>query len=498
MKIKEYIKNTTNPFIDTTATHPNSFLYSDKFQTELTKHISLRHGRKEIAESVIEDAEDNEVNVEVIIREIAEDVYTTNFYNYNKLWSVYGLEYDPLFNWDRREDEFTSNVTGEQKITHKQGENTVTNSYGSRLNINTKGEQTNTNEYDKVHSENLKGEQENVNIYGEQNNVNTYGSHKETTNKGEQENVNTYGKVEKSITKGEQNNQNTYGAKTEVNTIGETNQTDTVGGRTKTNNYGEQLEQNQIGIEHKMSEESVTVGVSSYDDNSEFGNSGIGTDENNNYVIQDNGDGAFSPKERTLTDKTENTAGRIDNKFNSAHYDSEIIGNSTDTHKTDAHTDIKSNTGYSDSVKEGSRTDSETTKQRADAIVEGQRVDIKETDSYSDSVKVNAHNDSVIDGARTDINETDARTDKTVDGKRVDTTEQVGYNDSIVNGAREDQDINGQRADSFSRHYYGRGNVGTTTSQDMVLQEAELADKIKKILDIVARDIISQIACTVY
>ena len=116
--------------------------------------------------------------------------------------------------------------------------------------------------------------------------------------------------------------------------------------------------------------------------------------------------------------------------------------------------------------------------------------------SRVDSVDEAAHIDTVKDGQRIDDIDIDAHSDNSVEGKRIDTTEEAAYNDSIESGERNDEDKHGERHDTYERHYKGVGNVGTMTTQDMIKQEREIA--LFSIFEIIARDIISQIACTVY
>lgn len=445
MKIKEYIKDTTNPFIDTTATHDDSFFYSDNFQSMLTEHMKVRHGRKEIIESIIEDSEEDEVDVSVIIKEICEDVYNSNKYRYNTLWNTMHLDYNPIENYDRTETEINNIFIGEQKFTHKQGEQTVDNAYGSRLNINTKGEMEIDNEYDKVHKD---------------------------VTKGEQQNLNQYDKVSKTITKGEQANTNEYGSQLEINVNGEQNSSDINGSRLQNTTYGELVKDLYYDEQRKANEESRTLGVSPTEDSSEYGNTGIITDERGWWVLDpdrtENGDGAFHPKERVYTDNTENIDDHTDTETTKEHIDSVENVGYTDVHKKDSYTDSKEVVSHKDNLTEGERVDTEITGTRGDITIEGNRIDSEETLKRNDKVK---------------------------EGKRIDTSEQVGYNDSVKSGERSDEDNHGGRNDNNERHYYAHGNIGIRSNQELIAQERNIANL--NILEIISRDIVSQIACTV-
>lgn len=517
MKIKEYIKDTTNPFIDTTATHDDSFFYSEDFQSMLTEHMKVRHGRKEIAESIIEDSEDEEVDVSVIVREICEDVYNSNKYRYNTLWNTMHLDYNPIENYDRTETEINNIFIGEQKFTHKQGEQTVDNAYGSRLNINTKGEMETVNDYDKIHKGLVKGEQANTNEYGSKLDINTIGEqttdneydkvHKDVT-KGEQQNLNQYDKVSKTITKGEQANTNEYGSQLEINVNGEQNSSDVNGSRLQNTVYGEQVKDLYYDDQRQANEQSATLGISPYDDASEYGNTGIITDERGWWVLDpdrtENGDGAFVPKERTYTDNTQNIDEHTDKETTKEHIDSVENVGYTDVHKKDAYSDSKEVVSHTDNLTEGERVDTEITNTRGDITIEGNRVDSEETLKRNDSVKVGqridssehiGYTDNLTEGSRSDSEDVDARTDKVKEGKRIDTSEQVGYNDSIKNGERSDEDNHGGRNDNNERHYYAHGNIGIRSNQELIKQERDIANL--NILEIISRDIVSQIACTV-
>lgn len=552
MRIKDYIKETTNPFIDSTATHDDSFFYSDNFQSMLTEHIKNRHGKKTLAESIIDDAEEDEVEVADIVRDICEDVYNENKYRYNTLWNTMHLDYNPIENYDRTEEEYTSNLTGEQTFTHNQGEQNNEMSYGGKLETSIKGEQTNINEYGQQNSETIKGEQETANIFGkqketnikgEQANVNNFGSQQETSIKGEQTNVNTYGgkeivnvigdketvnsydKVTKEFTKGDITNVNEYGKQSESNTNDAFTNRDTLGGKTQTTIFGETNKTNTFGAEHKFSDSSQSTGVSSYDDNSDFGANGI-TTEDDEWIINygdGSGNASYHPKERILKQDTFNTeqhsdaekvnrhidsvedSGKIDEHYNdethsekivSAHADVLSEKHDMDTDETKQRTDrvtegsqvnSEEHIGYEDEILDGERTDTKDIKAHTDSITEGERTDIKD---------VNAHTDNIIESERVDKVRNEAYSDNMIDGKRVDTREEAGYNDSSKIGAREDTDTHGKRTDKGNRVLRAHGNIGVLTVQHMIAEERDIANL--NILEIISRDIIKQIACTVF
>ena len=244
-------------------------------------------------------------------------------------------------------------------------------------------------------------------------------------------------------------------------------------------------------------------------DASDFGNNGITTQQGtNNWVINHDsatsGDGAYNPKERTLTDKTENTAGHTDTETTGQHIDT--IGNTT-------HTDTHSNITDTDTVTEGEREDTESTGTHTDTTSYGKRVEtednIEHTDTvsnvtYTDTHTTGEREDSVVVGSREDTDVTTQHTDTNTYGQRIDNLERKAYNDSVTEGARSDSqsigsrtdyDINGEREDTKTTHYEGRGNIGVRSNQELIQQERDIANI--NILEIVSRDILSQIACTV-
>lgn len=136
MKIYEYIENnfSNNPFIksELIGTFVNNPVSSENFQSLLKDFIYDNFGYYEISEKIKNTTERKNKNILEVIQEIASNVYLSNEYRYDTLYSTIIQEYNPIENYSMTEKIETAyngkeinatTFTGSEKDTHSIKEN---------------------------------------------------------------------------------------------------------------------------------------------------------------------------------------------------------------------------------------------------------------------------------------------------------------------------------------------------------------------------------------
>ena len=136
MKICEYIENnySNNPFIksELIGTFVNNPISGENFQNLLRDFIYDNFGYYEISEKIKNTTDRKNKTMLEVIQEIASNIYLSNEYRYDTLYSTIILEYNPIENYNMSERFETSyngkeiNATtfmGSEKETHAINEN---------------------------------------------------------------------------------------------------------------------------------------------------------------------------------------------------------------------------------------------------------------------------------------------------------------------------------------------------------------------------------------
>lgn len=131
MKISDYIENniTNNPFIksELIGTFAKNPISSENFQHLLRDFIYDNFGYYEISEKIKNTTERKNKTMLEVIQDIASNIYLSNEYRYNTLYSTIIQEYNPIENYSMTEKIETSyngkeiNATtfvGSEKETH--------------------------------------------------------------------------------------------------------------------------------------------------------------------------------------------------------------------------------------------------------------------------------------------------------------------------------------------------------------------------------------------
>lgn len=136
MKICEYIENnySNNPFIksELIGTFVNNPVSSENFQNLLRDFIYDNFGYYEISEKIKNTTDRKNKTMLEVIQEISSNIYLSNEYRYDTLYSTIIQEYDPIENYSMTERIETSyngkelnatTFTGSEKETHTIKEN---------------------------------------------------------------------------------------------------------------------------------------------------------------------------------------------------------------------------------------------------------------------------------------------------------------------------------------------------------------------------------------
>ena len=131
MKIYKYIENnySNNPFIksELIGTFVNNPVSTETFQTLLRDFIFDNFGYYEISEKIKNTTERKNKTMLEVIQEIASNIYQSNEYRYDTLYSTITQEYNPIENYSMSERIETSyngkeinatTFTGSEKETH--------------------------------------------------------------------------------------------------------------------------------------------------------------------------------------------------------------------------------------------------------------------------------------------------------------------------------------------------------------------------------------------
>lgn len=177
------------------------------------------------------------------------------------------------------------------------------------------------------------------------------------------------------------------------------------------------------------------------------------------------------------------------------------FGSRTDTSKTNNTTNI--------GAQDNTNTDNETTKigtinteTNSSTSKKGSEANEKEVAPYDSETYYNQEKDTLSFTNRTDTNESKTTTDARTDTRTNNNTEKIGSREDTTEGST--SNTFGEHTDTTSRnenesythksHMYG--NIGVTTSQQMLQSEREVA--YFNFVSIVAHDIIKLIAICIY
>lgn len=162
MKICEYIENnfSDKPFIksELIGTFAKNPISSDNFQNLLRDFIYDNFGYYEISEKIKNTTERKNTTMLEVIQEIASNVYLSNEYRYDTLYSTIIQEYDPIENYSMTEKIETTYNGSEVNSTEYNG--TETNAHNIKektvnQNKTTEGESTNVLKIAPYDSENF-------------------------------------------------------------------------------------------------------------------------------------------------------------------------------------------------------------------------------------------------------------------------------------------------------------------------------------------------------
>lgn len=256
-----------------------------------------------------------------------------------------------------------------------------------------------------------------------------------------------WGKQEVSTVYGETSSTDSSGAQTNVKESSAMTTTDTIGAQTNTTMYGATSEERSFGSENTTSNDNRTIAEQIAQTNK------ISAFNSSDYVPDSKVD--------TSTDRTETNKStfakdaRKDTISNSDHRDSTELGQRKDTHDISDHTE---------SDKIGEREDTHTSAEHTDTTTTANHTDDKEgreEHEFSATVEKN--------------------------GTTENSSERSGKRDTIVEGSGQDT----------TTHMLKRsGNIGVTTSQQMIESERQVANF--NLVKIVAQDLIKLLCICVY
>lgn len=167
MKVKEYVKLTSNPFINNTLIGMGDAVCEQVFQDNLKDYIEKNFGRRNILDSIIEDCETDE-DLTLYIKEICSNLYLINHYKYQHLYDTTVAVYNPIENYRMTETENSEGGSTHSKTFSKQAH---TDTVQESLSKNSYTDTT-SNTFDKgTHTDT-------------ETDTNQYGAQKETTDNG--------------------------------------------------------------------------------------------------------------------------------------------------------------------------------------------------------------------------------------------------------------------------------------------------------------------------
>ena len=259
--------------------------------------------------------------------------------NWDRIWAAYQANYDPLSNYDMREE-----------------------------------------------STDVKGEQENINNYGD----------KITTNLiGETATTNVFGATTETNLYGEKNSTESIGATTDINTYGAKSNTDTIGGLNTTNTYGAFTESETLGS-HTDSASTSVNGSTVHGQQDKTTENDIAAFNSSTYQDSDRTTesiNSYTDTETSLS-STETTIGSQDNsKSISSHTDQISESSRTNSHSETEHVDTLTSEAHTNTTKENSHTDTLSNAEHTDTV---------STDSHTDTITEGYKIDNLTEGSRTD------------------------------------------------------------------------------------------------
>ena len=560
MTIKEYIKSCLAehkpPFIDTDLIDSDGDdtnlytifgetpyeIYSGYFQQNLTDYMKFNHGKKELIEDITEDDETYE---EVIARVL--NIYRTNEYKYRTLARSMRLEYNPIENNYRVEHNTTKFEKGEQE-----------NTFGQRKQTNTYGDVDVTNNYDKVKETSKRAKVESVDSYDEV--TETDKRSPIEVESDIKQRIDSVKKapmiVEDDIKQREEQSKKApvkvtddiklryeYEKKAPIKVEDNIAQVTVTDKRaevqtTESSKKAPMIVQDAYDARHKNISTSKSLGVSSFDDASDYGSTGISVAQDGTMTMGTSGNTAYNPKEREINENIENdiaytdthttTQDRSDDTNGDVKTTSvEQIGNTGDTSQTSSHIDThttsqdRTNDTDGDVKTYTAHADEHTTEQirtndtNGDVTTFTAHKDVHTTsqdrtvDTDGDVSTYGAHKDVVTttqlgnDGdthttASYDVTHTVEQLGNTGDTKEVDEREDTVNtkkgNDTITND--EYTNTEAEREDNTTYDSEVRGNIGTLTNQQMIEMERKISNI--NLVKIVAEEIVAKCCMRVY
>lgn len=270
-----------------------------------------------------------------------------------------------------------------------------------------------------------------------------------TTDKGEDFHYHTdrWGKTEASTVYGKMLTTDNVGEQSNSKELGAMTTTDTIGAQTNSTSYGASSEERSYGGENITTNDNKTIAeqIAQINKVSAFNSS--------DYVPDSSID---TSTDRSETDKSTVTKdARKDVISINEKTDSNNIGQRKDTHEVTAHTE-------SDTI--------------------GAREDTHATAEHTDTTSTEAHTD---DKELRDVHSFSSTVEKT--GSDESSSERNGKRDTVVEGSGQD----------VTNHTLKRaGNIGVTTTQQMIESERQVANF--NLVKIVAQDLIKLLCVCVY
>ena len=518
MTIKEYIKSCLAehkpPFIDTDLIDSNGDdtnlytifgetpyeIYSGYFQQNLTDYMKFNHGKKELIEDITEDDETYE---EVIARVL--NIYRTNEYKYRTLARSMRLEYNPIENNYRVEHNTTKFEKGGQD-----------NTFGQRKQTNTYGDVDVTNNYDKVKETSKRAKLESIDSYDEVTETDKRSPIEvESDIKQRIDSVKKAPMIVEDDIKQREEQSKKAPIKVEDN-IAQVTVTDKRAEvqTTESNKKAPMIVSDAYDARHKNTSTSKSLGVSAFDDASEYGTTGISVAQDGTITMGTSGNTAYNPKEREINENIENdiaytdthttTQDRSDDTDGDVKTTSvEQIGNTGDTSQTSSHIDThttsqdRTNDTNGDVTTFTAHKDVHTTSQDRTVDTDG---DVNTYGAHKDVVTTTqlGNDGDTHTTASYDVTHTVEQLGNTGDTKEVDEREDTVNtkkgNDTITNDEYTNTD--GEREDNTTYDSEVRGNIGTLTNQQMIEMERKISEI--NLVKIVAEEIVAKCCMRVY
>lgn len=433
-----------NTFLKTVLEPYNYSFFIPVSLEELDKILKLEKGSLRV---ITEDKEE--------LEEILEYTMYLNKYKYTKLAESLLLEYNPIENYNMEESEnFENTGTGSE----------------SRNTSFSNGEQKETI---------VTGERQNTNVLGERNETYLNGAKTETLKHGAVSETVQHGAVTESVKHGavtettvngavSENVSTDYGTQTETTaeSLGQKqkNTTNVLGGGTDTKDISnsEQVNSSNESIGGKTDTKTDTLGLKNI--TVENAVNSFDTEVYNNLDKNITREDGVSNTYQNVTGSSQNSSQQTLGATTTQ--ESTITGERTNTTMENEsaveNTSTVTKNGYTDTTAKtvAERTDRKNTGEYTDTTSTAEYTDTKNTGEYTDTNTTAEHTDSKTVDSVTDTNTTASSTDTVT-------------KDSFTN--TESDSVTKEDSQSGNRALTRKGNIGVTTTQQMIQQERDIA-----------------------